>query len=466
MTRALPSVFSTTPAPGAVALAVVLLWSMPALSQEQATGAAQAQDTAASARVAETPPQGPRPQACVDCHLGLEDEALAAPARTYAEDIHADRGFTCLACHGGPLADQPGSLDPGSGFLAAPSRRQIPELCGRCHADAAFMRNYNPSIRVDQVQEYYTSVHGRRLRDANDPDVATCTSCHPAHRTRPPSDTESSVHALNVAETCATCHADPDVMAGRDLPTDQLDEYRESVHGRLIFEEGDATAPTCNDCHGNHGAAPPGVSSVRNVCGQCHTLMADLFFTQSGHVEIFERHDLPGCATCHGNHAIEPTEEANLAARTETVCRSCHEPGQELGNEFLVMRALIDSLTREQAAAAHVLEEAEDRGMEVSQAIFELADANNALTKARTAIHSFHVDPVEEEVAAGLEVTDRASERGEEALDEHRFRRVGLAASSVVILTLIVGLLARIRQLEDPARHPVHETGKSEGQAP
>lgn len=455
--------------PGAGLLAVLLLATpLPAQEQEPRPDSA-ARDTsrmiearAQGEAVSERPPQGPRPQACVDCHLGLEDEALAAPARTYATDIHAEQGFTCLACHGGPLAGREGALDPASGFLAAPSRREIPELCGRCHSDPAFMRDYNPSLRVDQVSEYYTSTHGRRLRDANDPDVATCVSCHPAHETRPPSNTESSVYALNVAETCASCHSDPGIMDGHGLPADQLDEFRGSVHGQLIFEEGDVTAPTCNDCHGNHGAAPPGVSSVRNVCGECHTLMADLFFNESQHVEIFERHDLPGCATCHGNHAIEKTEEANLGARTETVCRTCHEPGQELGDEFLAMRALIDSLVRERERAARILDEAEDRGMEVSQAIFELVDANNALTQARTAIHSFRVEPVEEEVSAGLEVTSRAWSRGEEALDEHRFRRVGLAASSIIILTLILALVAKIRQLD---RHrTIHSsTGRSEG---
>ena len=435
----------------------------PAAADTAAVAEGMAGETAAMAEeAATTPPQGPRPQACVDCHLGLEDEELAAPARTYATDVHAERGFTCLSCHGGPLAGEQGTLDPSEGFLAAPSRQREPELCGRCHSDAAFMRNYDPSIRVDQVSEYYTSVHGRQLRDANDPDVATCTSCHPAHDIRPPTDPESSVYALTVAATCAECHADPDVMADHEIPTDQLEEYRESVHGQLIFEEGDVTAPTCNDCHGNHGAAPPGVESVRRVCGQCHTLMADLFFTESGHVEIFEERDLPGCATCHDNHAIEPTEEANLAARTRTVCRTCHEPGAELGDEFLAMQALIDSLVEQRERAEEILDEAENRGMEVSQAVFELSDANNALTKARTAIHSFHVGPVAEEVEAGLEVTSRAVDRGEEALDEHRFRRVGLAASSFIILTLIVGLLAKIRQVD---RHQTVDlsSGNSEG---
>ena len=64
----------------------------------------------------------------------------------------------------------------------------------------------------------------------------------------------------------------------------------------------------------------------------------------------------------------------------------------------------------------------------MSQALFELEDVNNAQTRAHSAIHSFHVDSVRQEVQAGLAITARAERRGEDALDEHHFRRVGLRA--------------------------------------
>jgi hypothetical protein len=87
-------------------------------------------------------------------------------------------------------------------------------------------------------------------------------------------------------------------------------------------------------------------------------------------------------------------------------------------------------------------------GMEVSQALFDLGDVNNIQTRAHSAIHSFRVDPVREQLAAGLEITTRAEERGLEALAEHRFRRVGLGLSPGVIVLLIIALLLRIRELE------------------
>jgi predicted CXXCH cytochrome family protein len=386
----------------------------------------------------------PTSEDCRTCHLALDEERLVEPARLYDTDIHAETGFGCLACHGSAATNH---LDEAAGFLSSPRRDQIPEMCGSCHSDAAFMRQFNPNLRVDQVTEYWTSGHGERLRDFNDPEVATCIDCHQVHQIRSPSDTESSVYPVNLVETCARCHADPEVMAGRDIGSDQVDEYVTSIHGRMLLEEGDVSAPVCNDCHGNHGAAPPGVSSVRNVCGQCHATMAE-FFDQSAHEEIFDREDLPGCATCHGKHAIELATDASLGERSVGVCQQCHEADDPNGQEFDRIATVLDSLAIATEASRHILEEAEDRGMEVSQALFELEDVTNAEHRARSAIHAFAVGPVRDEVAVGLAITTRAQERGEEALGEHRFRRVGLSFSTAIIVLLIVALLFKIREME------------------
>ena len=385
----------------------------------------------------------PSSEDCRDCHLGLDDDRLAEPARIYDTDVHAETGFGCLACHG---SGGEAVLDPSRGFLAAPERREIPGMCGRCHSDAAFMRQFDPGMRVDQVTEYWTSGHGTRLRESDDPDVATCVDCHPAHEIRPPSDPESTVHASNVLTTCARCHADEEVMAGRESGTSQVEQYSGSVHG-VMLAEGDLSAPVCNDCHGNHGAAPPGVSAVRNVCGQCHSVMAE-YFDQSGHEEVFDEEDLAGCAACHGRHDIEPATDAALEVRAREVCGECHEASSPERIVFDRVALVLDSLDEAAEAAHSVLEEAENLGMEVSQALFELEDVTNAQHRARSAIHAFAVEPVRQEVAAGLEITGRARARGQEALEEHRFRRVGLGVSTGIITMLIVALLIKIRQME------------------
>ena len=140
---------------------------------------------------------------CVACHQNFGDDRLGKPVKEFASDIHSARGFGCVACHGGD-ANDPGmeAMDRAKGYIGKPARKELAQVCGRCHSDARFMRQYNPSLRVDQVAEYYTSVHGQRLNRNGDEKVAVCVSCHPAHSIKPPSDPRSSVHPLKVAETC------------------------------------------------------------------------------------------------------------------------------------------------------------------------------------------------------------------------------------------------------------------------
>jgi predicted CXXCH cytochrome family protein len=394
----------------------------------------------------------PAADSCVTCHLAMGDERLAAPVKAFAGDIHAAKGFGCVACHGGdPKATGMEAMDPAKGYVGKIERPQVPQLCGRCHSDARFMKRYNPSLRVDQVAEYATSVHGRRLRELADPKVATCVSCHPAHSIAPPSDPKSSVHPLRVAETCGRCHADPAYMAEYKIPTDQLQKYQASVHWAMMSEKGDLSAPTCNDCHGNHGAAPPGVSWVGNVCGQCHTVMAD-YFAKSAHAKVFAQMGAPGCATCHDNHDIRRAGDELLGLGEKAVCAGCHTPEDKGGKAATAMRGLLDSLRASHDRARAVLLQAERAGMEVSQAQFDLGGANDALIKARASVHAFEPEAMRKETEPGLAVSAKAHARGERALEEVQFRRKGLAVSVVIILALVGGLVLKIRDSDRRAR--------------
>jgi hypothetical protein len=392
--------------------------------------------------VAQAPKEG-----CVACHLETGDERLMAPAKAFDADIHKTKGFGCVACHGGDAsAAGMEAMDPAKGFIGKPKRQQIPQVCGRCHADPVFMKRYNPSLRVDQVAEYATSVHGTLLR-AGDPKVATCVSCHPAHSIRPPSDPKSSVYPVNVADTCGRCHSDATYMASYKIPTDQAAKYKTSVHWKAMTVKGDLSAPTCNDCHGNHGAVPPGVNWVGNVCGQCHSLTADLF-KKSVHAKAFAEMGNPGCATCHENHGIQPPGDFMLGLGDKAVCSTCHTADDKGGKTAVEMRTLIDSLSAETQKAGAILAKADHAGMEVSQAQFDLNGAKDALVKARTAVHSYMVAPVKQEVQAGLAISSKVYARGVRAMEDLRFRRVWLVVFLVVILALIAGLVMKIRQTD------------------
>lgn len=421
------------------------LFVAPSSAQEEAPASGQEVETSAGGQDVES--------SCVTCHSAFGADRLGAPVEAFAEDIHADRGFGCIDCHGGD-ATEPGmsAMDPARGYIGVPELEEVLTICGRCHSDAQFMHRYDPALRVDQVAEYRTSVHGERLLTQGDEKVATCINCHPAHNIKPPSDPNSSVHPLSVAETCAGCHANAEYMAPYPIPTDQHEKYLRSIHWEKLSVDRDLSAPTCNDCHGNHGAAPPGVSWVGNVCGQCHSVMADLF-NASFHSRVFALLGSPGCATCHGNHEINLASDQLLGVAEGSVCGGCHsatDPGGEVAGQ---MRALIDSLEVQHARADSILEAAENAGMEVSQAQFDLNSASTALVSARTAVHSFALDSVRKEVDSGLEVTAQVWSQGQETMSDLRFRRIGLAISVAIIALIIVGLVLKIRSME-PAGRP------------
>jgi hypothetical protein len=385
---------------------------------------------------------------CSTCHTELDDARLSGPVTAFRDDIHRAKGFGCAACHGGdPTVADVDAMDPAKGYIGVPTRQQVPQVCARCHADAGFMRHYAPGLRVDQLAEYETSVHGQRLREQGDDKVATCASCHTAHSIRPASDARSTVHASRVVETCSRCHADAAYMQSYGIATDQLGKYQQSVHWRTLTEKGDLSAPTCNDCHGNHGATPPGVTWVGNVCGQCHAVQAELF-TRSRHAGAFADMGTPGCATCHSNHDVVAAGDAMLGLGEGAVCATCHAADDAGGKAALAMRELIEGLQREHGRSHEILLRAERAGMEVSQAQFDLNTASEALVKARAAVHAATAEAVSGPVKEGRTVAARAYEQGERALEELGFRRKGLAVSLLIIIAVIGGLVLKIREMD------------------
>lgn len=387
---------------------------------------------------------------CISCHQGLSDARLASPVALFREDVHQARGFTCAACHGGDPAasDQARAKDRARGYRGKPGGRAIVDVCARCHSDAGFMRRYAPRQRVDQASEYATSVHGQRLA-SGDTRVATCVSCHGAHGIREVSDAKAPVFALNVAATCAKCHASAEHMKGytlpdgSPLPTDQHVQYEKSVHYVALTKMNDLSAPTCNDCHGNHGAAPPGVGAVVNVCGTCHAVFATRF-ALSTHGQIFER----GCVECHNNHDVARPSDAMLGTDTTALCGACHGEGDNGFKAAQTMRADIDRLKRTIDDSAALVERAGNAGMEMSDEELALREARNQLTLARTEVHTFDVTAVGQVLQAGFDIAGKVDQAGQSALAELRFRRTGLAISLVAILIVVVALALKIRDVD------------------
>ena len=394
----------------------------------------------------------PAPDTCVSCHTELDDDELTTPVRLMADDVHSRQGLSCADCHGGDPSsdDEDESMYDNEGFTNLEHKKKILLTCGKCHSDAQYMRQYSPSLRVDQLDLYHTSVHGQRLLEKGDTNVAACTDCHGAHGILPSSDPRSPVYAANVPQTCSRCHSDADYMQDYDIPTDQYDKYSKSVHGRPLIENGDLSAPACNDCHGNHGATPPGISSLANVCGQCHAINNELV-SQSPHQLAFEKLDLPACEVCHSYHDIATPTDALVGPEPPAVCAECHRSdklpkGWEAAGQF---RATLDSLTGQMEIAQQLSLLAERKGMEVGEIKFDLNETNSKLIQTRSTLHSFNLEKVAEIAHEGMELAVKVQQDSQAALDEFEFRRKGLGLSLVVIVILGVALFIKIRSLDE-----------------
>jgi len=383
---------------------------------------------------------------CVDCHAGMDDSP-GSPVHGMKEDVHARAGLSCADCHGGdPTDDDVTAMDPEKGYRGAPKRAEIPAFCGRCHADGEYMRRFRPELPTDQVAQYHTSVHGKRLA-AGDEKVATCVSCHGVHGILPGSDTRSPVHKVKVASTCAHCHADAAYMQGYDLPTNQFAAYQRSVHAEHLLVQRDLAAPSCNSCHGNHGAFPPGVASIAEVCGQCHVSNKELFLA-SPHAAAFAARGLAQCVACHGNHAISAASDDMLGTGDRAVCISCHQADTPAFAAARQMREGIDDLSNAVTAAHDVLARAAAAGMEVGEADFDLQGAREALVAARTQMHAVDPKSLDETITGGLKIASKAEDTGRAALIELANRRwMALLPLGMIVLVAFF-IVRKIRDLE------------------
>ncbi|NOR22755.1 MAG: hypothetical protein GQ476_08745 [Candidatus Aminicenantes bacterium] len=382
---------------------------------------------------------------CVECHQELEDELLA-PVEAFKIDIHQQFGLSCADCHGGNPAEEDIDLAKDKTFKGAPQRFRIPEFCASCHSDSRYMRRFNPRIRVDQLDIYWTSKHGQLLKKG-DTKVALCTDCHAAHGIQAATHPKSWTFPWNIPQTCSRCHSDKDYMKNYRIPTNQWDDYKDSVHAHALFEKKDLSAPVCNDCHGSHGATPPEITSIAFVCRQCHPSAGELF-SQSPHKKAFDEMELSECEACHGNHKILPPSDEMLGTGEKAVCIQCHEPDSEPYQIASRIKEKLDAFIKKIRHAESLLEQADRQGVEVSEAKFMLTEANSTLIFVRNLTHSFSLMEIEEKIEEGKKVVAEVTNAGEAALREAKFRKTGLIIATSFIFLLSIALFLKIRQID------------------
>jgi len=392
----------------------------------------------------------PNPEPGASVHMNLKD---------VVEDVHFRQGLSCAGCHGGDPA-----ADLGHNHVKEwpekdrqKNRAWVVAFCARCHSDPVKMHDYNPSLPTDQLAKFKTSPHGHLLLDAHDDRAPSCVSCHGVHGIRAAKDPQSKVYARNVPETCGACHANETTMAGfkradgSPLPTTQLAEYRNSVHGKALLGRGDLGAPACNTCHGNHAASPPGVAQVSKSCSLCHSANAGLF-DGSKHKQAFDQHNWPECGQCHGNHTIAKTNDAMLGSGQGQLCGDCHRQFAQKNPDCIRTADYFhQTVTRMDEAKNHFAADSERlaaKGLDVEPISNQLTELGDALKKSRTYIHSFARNSFQQVAAPGEESIRKADELVKHARAEYRYRQSGLAVSIGIIGLLMLALYLKLRQLE------------------
>lgn len=442
---------------------------------------------------------------CFNCHVQL-DGRVKAPADMFKGDIHFRKGVSCAACHGGDSKeeDMDKAMNKSAGFIGVPhgstvmticakchkdeyaklsksvhgqsstgkgiiinncvtchgihnivpvkspgskvSGANIVNTCGGCHSNASFMKTYNPGLNIDQLEKYKTSVHGQRTF-SGDHKTATCPSCHGTHDIKNVKDPTAYVYPTNIPATCNKCHGNTEYMKEYKIPTDQYEKFKTSVHGVALLEKGDKNAPSCNRCHGDHGASPPEVSSVTKVCGVCHVLNSQMF-DESPHKQAFDKDNIPECVACHNNHGIEHPTEEMLGAGDKSICKKCHKVNDKGFTVGVEMKNLIDSLVRDVDLANTAIHDAEQKGMDVSDAKFDYNDIKKVLITTKNVVHYSNIDKFRENINEGFKITDNAKTIGKDAVDDYYFRRWGLGVSTFFITLLVIVLYLKLRKIE------------------
>jgi len=382
---------------------------------------------------------------CLDCHAKLEAE-LKAPADSFKMDVHQQFGLGCVDCHGGNPAQDDQDRAKDKTFRGAPKRAAIPEFCARCHADSGYIKTFNPRLRVDQLELYRTSRHGQLLKKG-DTKVAVCTDCHGVHGIQTAKHPKSLTFPWNVPQTCGRCHADAALMKDYRIPTDQLSQYKESVHAQALFEKKDMSAPACNSCHGNHGAAPPEVKSIAFVCRQCHPSAGELF-SKGPHKKAFDDMGFSECEACHGKHKILRPADDMLGTGKDAVCLQCHEAGSK---PFVTAGRIHDLVGDFRAAIERnqaLLEQAERKGVEVSDPKYKLQEIHTLLVSVRNLTHALDTADLEQKVTEGKTLLSGVQASAEAALREAKLRRTGLVVATVFLILFAVAFYLKIRQMK------------------
>ena len=280
---------------------------------------------------------------CAQCHR-VETEIYLKSDHGQAVHKGVQEAASCKDCHGSNhyLLNYRNPQSPVY-------RTNLPQTCGRCHANVAEMEKFHLRQR-SPILSYEKSVHGIALLQKGEVNAAVCTDCHGSHNLHRSTNPASKLYWQNVPDTCGKCHENVEQT------------YRLSVHGAAV-KSGVRDAPVCTDCHGEHTITAVKLATSRvapanipETCGQCHAaqriitqyrLPPNVFATyaQSFHGLALQGGNLTAanCASCHGVHDILPASDSRSTINPRNLpetCGKCHPGiGTRLSAEFFRIHA-------------------------------------------------------------------------------------------------------------------------------
>jgi len=383
---------------------------------------------------------------CIMCHTEMRVDFL--------EGVHSNRGIQCTDCHGGDPTQFEMAEAHASGFRGAFTKAQSVDLCLSCHGDIPEMRQY--ALEPVTLDEFLISRHGQSLLREGNLQAPACSDCHGAHAIYPMVDSRSPIHPTRISSTCAECHADSGrVPAG--YPTGQFVEWSGSAHGLALTEELNNRSATCASCHGSHSALPPGVREIPNVCGKCHQLVREAYFS-GPHADLGSTIGREGgCLGCHANHATQMPPLAQVGE----ICLGCHEEDSSAGVMGLqVQEQILHAQAAGQRAheATHMMIGAGERTEDL-QIRLQMVDTH--LQELLVQAHSLDPALVDELTRRISSLSQEIGERAE-TVEEHRWERK-LLAIPLWILVLFGTLLALRKRRRVLALQGVEGAGGAPG---
>ena len=252
---------------------------------------------------------------CIECHAteGLvmkrdgHDVSLEVDDARFKLSVHKQQD--CVACH-----------TDLAGTTTFPHKKGLARVdCTECHDD-----DNGP------VQAWRESTHGLRAA-AGDKLAPLCQDCHGNHYITKLKDPNSAIAPFNVPAMCAQCHTEGSpVERTHALPEEQVfQRYKDSIHGKGLYEQGLTVTAVCTSCHTGHNVRPhtDPKSSIHKdklvaTCMKCHGKIEAVHRKVIGG-ELWEKEgSVPLCVECHSPHEIRKVfYDTNMA---NADCLRCH----------------------------------------------------------------------------------------------------------------------------------------------